>query len=176
MDTYPIPSIPTILRLIAHQKMREIPPLTQVVETSVGKHTRAIDKAFPGKHTKALYNGRLYSDAAILCQLRTGMCRLNGYLSRIKVVASPLCTCGVAEETVDHFFFRCSLWRSQRSSLRSLGIEAKWWDLSYFLGGYQVEDGPIDNWKPEKKAVAAAIRFAALTGHLIVEPIFTTSS
>ena len=38
-----------------------------------------------------------------------------------------------------------------------LGIKVKRWDLSFFLGGYQVDDDPIDSWKPKRKAVAAAV-------------------
>ena len=105
VDTYPILSTPITLRSTAHQKVREIPPPVQVIKTTVGKYTRAIDKALPGKHTRALYNGRSYKDASILCQLRTGMCRLNGYLSKIKVVRTPLYDCGITEETIDHFLF-----------------------------------------------------------------------
>ena len=105
VDTYPIFSTPITLRSTAHQKVREIPPPVQVIKITVGKYTRAIDKALPGKHTRALYNGRSYKDVSILCQLRTGMCRLNGYLSKIKVVGTPLCDCGVAEEIIDHFLF-----------------------------------------------------------------------
>ena len=105
VNIYSMPSTPIILCLIAHQKVREISPLVQVIETSVGKYTRTINKALSGKHTKALYNGRLYNDVSILCQLRIGMYRLNNYLSKIKIVALSLYNCGVAEETINHFFF-----------------------------------------------------------------------
>lgn len=43
-----------------------------------GKFTKSIDKAPPPhKHTRLLYQGKSKYHASILCQLRTGISRLN---------------------------------------------------------------------------------------------------
>ena len=42
-------------------------------------------KPLPGKHTEKLYRRRTKTEASVLCQLRSGMCRLNGYLAKIGV-------------------------------------------------------------------------------------------
>jgi hypothetical protein len=48
---------------------------------NVGKHSKKIDTALPGKHTRELYDTRTWMEATILAQLRTGMSRLNESLS-----------------------------------------------------------------------------------------------
>ena len=54
----------------------------------VGKFSKKVDTALPGKHTRQLYDALSWREASILAQLRTGMARLNGYLHLIGVVAS----------------------------------------------------------------------------------------
>jgi hypothetical protein len=74
----------------------------------VGPHSKRVDAALPGKHTRLLYNHLSRKEAGVLAQLRTGMARLNGYLHRIGAAPADQCACGQATETVDHFLFRCS--------------------------------------------------------------------
>src|SRR5216117_2464483 len=80
----------------------------------VGRHSREVDVALPGKHTTKLYNQLKKDEASILAQLRTGATRLNSYLHKIGRAESDLCPCGSASETIEHFLFRCSLWNQQR--------------------------------------------------------------
>ncbi|EAQ85226.1 hypothetical protein CHGG_09240 [Chaetomium globosum CBS 148.51] len=80
---------------------------TRVLPVSVGKFSKAMDAALPGKHTRHLYDKLKRREACVLAQLRTGMARLNGFLSRIGAVESDLCACGQARESVEHFLFRC---------------------------------------------------------------------
>lgn len=47
---------------------------------NVGRHSRRVDTALPGKHTRQLYNRLSWKEASVLAQLRTGTARLNGYL------------------------------------------------------------------------------------------------
>jgi ribonuclease HI len=54
----------------------------------VGKYTREMDTALPGKHTRTIYDALKRREANILAQLRTGMARLNGYLHRIGAAES----------------------------------------------------------------------------------------
>ncbi|EAQ84812.1 hypothetical protein CHGG_08826 [Chaetomium globosum CBS 148.51] len=90
----------TAMRL-AMEKQRA----TRVLPVSVGKFSKAMDAALPGKHTRHLYDKLKRREACVLAQLRTGMARLNGFLSRIGAVESDLCACGQARESVEHFLF-----------------------------------------------------------------------
>ncbi|KAH7459183.1 hypothetical protein FOMA001_g20218 [Fusarium oxysporum f. sp. matthiolae] len=60
----------------------------------VGKHSRKVDSALPGKHTRLLYDQLPWKEASVLAQLRTGMARLNGYLYRIGAAATDECHAG----------------------------------------------------------------------------------
>ncbi|KAM5528512.1 reverse transcriptase [Fusarium oxysporum f. sp. phaseoli] len=74
----------------------------------VGGHSKRIDRALPGKHTKVLYDSLKRREADVLAQLRTGMARINSYLNKIGAVESDMCECGRAPETMEHFLFRCA--------------------------------------------------------------------
>jgi len=52
-------------------------------ETRTERITKALDAALP-QHTKRMYNRLEREEATILAQLRTGCCRLNYYLAKIK--------------------------------------------------------------------------------------------
>ncbi|KZL85919.1 hypothetical protein CI238_13517, partial [Colletotrichum incanum] len=54
----------------------------------VGKFSKRVDSALPGKHTRQLYDSFSWKQASILAQLRTGMARLNWYLHQIGAAAS----------------------------------------------------------------------------------------
>ncbi|KAK6222522.1 hypothetical protein QIS74_04224 [Colletotrichum tabaci] len=56
------------------------------IPAGVGKYSKTIDAALPGKHTRELYDPLTAAQAKVLAQLRTGMARLNGYLHQIKAV------------------------------------------------------------------------------------------
>ena len=129
----------------------------------VGKYSKRIDKALPGKHTRALYDSLIRQESDILVQLRTGMTRLNRYLHTIGATDSDLCDCGQAAETIDHFLFRCKKWVAQREVLFKCS-RSKIGNLSFFLGGKAASDG--DKWKPDMQAVRAVIKFAIGTKRL----------
>jgi hypothetical protein len=74
---------------------------------NIGRHSRRVDAALPGKHTRQLYDQLSWKEASVLAQLRTGKARLNGYLFRINAAETDQCECEQARETVDHFLFRC---------------------------------------------------------------------
>jgi hypothetical protein len=50
----------------------------------IGKYSREMDTALPGKHTRTLYDTLQRKEASVLAQLRTGMARLNGYLIKLE--------------------------------------------------------------------------------------------
>ena len=138
------------------------------------KKTDNIDCALPGTHVRTLYDNLVYQKAAVLCQLRTGMCRLKGYLARIGAVETDKCDCQRAPpETVRHFLFECPQWANHRHLLQDVA-DSRWGDLSYYLGGRSIQrrssgeprDGPAKSWKPDLTVVRRTIDFAIATGRL----------
>ena len=111
-------------------------PDTRAIFTKVkvGRFIKSFDKALPEKYTDAIYNGRTKKQSQILCQLRTGIFRLNSYLAKIQAVDSVQYSCNRGIETVDHFLFRCLRWSFLRQELRSVAAH-RWGDLAYALGG-----------------------------------------
>ena len=160
-DERPYQARSTKLRLakVAQQQLGELPE-------GVGKYSKRVDAALPGRHTRALYDQLERRESDILVQLRTGMARLNGFLHRIGVVESDLCECGKAPETMEHFLFRCRRWTAQREIFLDCS-SGKIGNLSYFLGGKAPSDD--DKWKPATRAVKAVIKFAMATGRLARE-------
>ena len=136
-------------------------------KAKVGRYTKTFDKALPGPHTRTLYDGKQKTHAGVLCQLRSGIKRLNKYLARINAVQSSECKCGKGEESVDHFLFRCPRWSMYRGQIRRLAGR-RWGDTSYLLGGWsgEIKDGEVAKWKPANDMVTATINFAIATGRL----------
>lgn len=147
---------------------RSYPPRKPVSAANTGLHSKRVDKALPGKHTRKLYDVLKREDATILSQLRTGKCRLNGYLHRIGATVSNLCSCGREEERADHFLFKCTGWNSLRHILGRGGL-TRWGDILYYLGGWSGReqlDGPKEKWSPNVNTVKATIAFARATKRL----------
>jgi hypothetical protein len=116
----------TVRQAIAKQRQEKVLP------DGVGKYSRRIDRALPGRHTHILYDWLKRKEAIVLAQLRTGMTRLNSYLSKMGAAELDLCICGRVSETVEHFLFRCppsimmrGLWYFQTAKYSYLG------DLTY---------------------------------------------
>jgi sigma54-dependent transcription regulator len=144
---------------LAATKLRQ----QQTLPDRVGGYSKRIDRDLPGKHTKALYDRLKRREADVLSQLRTGMARINSYLSKIEAAESDTCECGRAPETMEHFLFRCTRWEAEHESMRQVGQNMVG-NLSFFLGGKAASDGP--KWTPNLEAVRAAIKFAMATGRL----------
>jgi hypothetical protein len=130
----------------------------------VGRHSKKVNLALPGKPTRLLYNQLSWKEASALAQLRTGRTRLNGYLYQIRAALTDECPFGQAKETVEHFLFRCVKWTAQRKEMMSQRVEEKHGNLSFHLGGNAASDG--QNWTPNMETVRATIRFAIATGRL----------
>jgi hypothetical protein len=119
---------------------------------------RRIDAAWPGSHTRRMYDNLSKRQASILAQLRTGMTPLNGYLHNIRAAETNLCACGEAGESREHFIFHCVRWIEQR---KILGVWTCEDNLSRLLGGKSTTD--TDDWKPDMDAVRAVISFTLAT-------------
>jgi len=160
-DNRPYQAKSTAVRLaIATQRQEKALP------EGVGKYSKAIDTALPGRHTRILYDGLKRKEANVLAQLRTGMTRLNSYLSKIGAAESDICICGWASETVEHFLFRCTKWTRLREGMLQC-TETRRGNLSFYLGGKSPSD--TERWKPDMKAVRATIKYALATGRLDTE-------
>jgi hypothetical protein len=129
----------------------------------VGKHSKRVDAALPGKHTRRLYDQLSWKEASVLAQLRTGMARLNAYLHRIKVAATYQYACGQARETVEHFLFRCRQWTAHRTEMLQC-TDTHRGNISFYLGGKSLLND--QKWTPNLEAVQTTIRFAKATGRL----------
>ncbi|KAJ6436170.1 UbiE/COQ5 family methyltransferase [Purpureocillium lavendulum] len=79
---------------------RSVHCIVRDIPDDVGRFSKKVDAALPGKHTLQLYDGLSWREANVLAQLRTGMSRLNGYLNKIAAAPSQQCACGYAKETV----------------------------------------------------------------------------
>ncbi|KAM3066458.1 hypothetical protein ACMFMG_012228 [Clarireedia jacksonii] len=140
---------------------------TTCLPEKVGKLSKKVDIALPGKHTQKLYDQLTQKEASVLAQLRTGIARLNSYLFLIKAAPSDQCACGEVRETVEHFLFRCRRWITHRTEMLQC-TEVHRSNISFYLGG----KSPSDNksWTPNIKVVRATIRFAIATGRLDTDP------
>ena len=136
---------------------------TRCLPEKIGKHSKRIDKALPGKHTRKLYDKLSWKEASVLAQLRTGMARLNGYLHRINAAPTDQCACGQARETVEHFLFRCTKWTTYRTEMLQCTATHRS-NISFYLGGKTPADD--EPWTPDLEAVRTTIRFAIATGRL----------
>jgi hypothetical protein len=153
---------------ILHEMRRRIKAKGALPE-GIGKQSKDVDAALPGKHTKTIYDTLNKKEAGILSQLRTGMARINNYLYRIGASGTDQCDCGTAKETVKHFLFLCTRWDHLRAHLlQQAGVRIG--DISFCLGGRSknIELDPTP-WEPNMNAVRAAIRYAMATERLLAE-------
>jgi hypothetical protein len=88
-----------------------------VLPEGIGKRSKDVDAALPGKHTKVVYNTLKKKETGTLAQLRTGMARINSYLHRIGASETDQCNCGTAKGIVKHFLFLYARWDHLRVHL-----------------------------------------------------------
>ena len=138
----------------------------RTIPEGIGKYSRGMDAALPGKHTRTLYDAFKRREASILAQLRTGRARLNGYLYRIGAAESDQCACGEATETTKHFLFRCTRWDAYRTQMLEQ-TDTRRGSLSFYLGGKASSD--LEPWATSMEAVQATVKYAMATGRLDAE-------
>jgi len=96
---------------------------TQWTETSKASVTRAF---FPTiDSTKKITNLELPRQVV---QLFSGHCRLRSFLFKIACAPSPICLCGIDEETVEHHIFFCSQFNPERVRFKEICLSlCKMW-------------------------------------------------
>jgi hypothetical protein len=117
--------------------------ITTKLPEKVGRLSKKVDIALPGKHTRKLYDQLTQKEVSVLVQLRTGMARVNAYMFRINAAPSDQCACGHAQETVEHFLFQCQKWSMLRQEMLDC-TETHRSNMSFCLGGKTLLDG--QNW------------------------------
>lgn len=140
-----------------------------LTRSSNGRFIKSFDKALRGPHTLALYKGKTKSQANTLCQLWTGISRLNSYLFKIRAADSEEYPCGRGKEKIDHLLFKCGRWSILREEHKIKRLaKGRWSDTAYLLGGWSGErkDGALESWKPNLKMVNATIKFVEATERL----------
>ena len=60
----------------------------------------------------------------------TGHGNIRSYLHRFKIIETPICSCGTAEQTIDHVLFECALLNKERDSLITTVIKTDVWPVS----------------------------------------------
>ena len=172
--TNPDRQVPPYMKLKSAALRTSVKPMrerrSQFEARRGGQHTKQLDRALPGVHTRRLYSKMKRDEAQILAQLRTGKNRLNSALYDIKAVDSDSCDWCNRAETVRHFLVECPQWTTQRQQYLQTTTD-RWTDVPFLLGGWTSEriDGPLQKWKPNVAAVRATISFAKATGRLNLE-------
>jgi hypothetical protein len=113
---------------------------TSSLPDKIGKFSKKVDTALPGKHTRQLYDQQKWKGATALSQMRTGVIRLNSYLFPIKAAPSAQCDCGEERETVEQHSLMTRTKRftevaqntdSQRTAHWQLLLRVKKWRYLY---------------------------------------------
>jgi hypothetical protein len=60
----------------------------------------------------------------------TGHGSIKSYLYRCKILESPMCSCKIGEQTVDHVLFDCELLEQERDKLRAAVLQSENWPVS----------------------------------------------
>jgi hypothetical protein len=108
---------PRLTKSMVQRTRERLGRVTGQVPAAVGASLRRIDIAWPGNHTRRIYDDLTKRHASILARLRTGMTPLNWYLHNIKAVGSNLCEGGKAVESREHDVLHCARWSEQRKIL-----------------------------------------------------------
>ncbi|KAI6824489.1 hypothetical protein KC343_g180 [Hortaea werneckii] len=74
---------PRLTKRIVLKAQQRLAQATAQMPTTFGEAVRRIDAAWPGNHTRRMYDELSKRQASVLSQLRTGMTPLNGYLHNI---------------------------------------------------------------------------------------------
>ncbi|XTI92044.1 hypothetical protein V2W45_1249626, partial [Cenococcum geophilum] len=80
-------TLPPILGLILISALKKVKPFLLKIKLEEPVH---FNNALPSQYTKIIYDQNTYKKAIMLCQLRTGKCRLKSYLVKIGAIESDI--------------------------------------------------------------------------------------
>ena len=77
-----------------------------------------VKAAFRTTTTRDAYHLLNRPQQVMIFRLRTGHCRLNAHLSgKMRLVPSPICSCGLEDQTPEHILQTCPLFQKQREEV-----------------------------------------------------------
>ena len=79
----------------------------EVKSANLKEKTTLIKAAFRSTTSKDAYSHLTRQQQVIILRLRTGHCRLNAHMHRLKLATTPLCPCGKAPQTPEHVLQTC---------------------------------------------------------------------
>ena len=80
-----------------------------------------IKAAFRNPTTEDAYNFLNRKQQVTILRLRTGHCRLNAHMNKLKLSGTPYCPCGQEKQTPEHILQTCSLYTDLRKKLWPTG-------------------------------------------------------
>jgi hypothetical protein len=110
--------------------------IRELGEDSLIKWQSEWDKTTKGQITKGFFpviRDRLKMKikiTPIFTTMTTGRGNLKSYLHKFKIIESPTCPCGKAEQTINHLLFQCELLGKERDKLISGVSKTDNWPLS----------------------------------------------
>jgi len=60
----------------------------------------------------------------------TGHCNIKTYLSKYRIIESPMCSCEEGDQTVDHIIYECKFLEQERSRLKAVVIRTDKWPVN----------------------------------------------
>jgi hypothetical protein len=60
----------------------------------------------------------------------TGHCNIRSYLHRFKIIETPICPCGIRDQTIDHLLYECELLNKERDRLILTVSKTDVWPVS----------------------------------------------
>ena len=94
----------------------------EVKPANLKEKTTLIKAAFRSTTSKDAYSHLTRQQQVIILRLRTGHCRLNAHMHRLKLATTPLCPCGKAPQTPEHVLQTCPNFSSLRQKTWPSGI------------------------------------------------------
>ena len=86
----------------------------EVKAANLKEKTTLIKAAFRSTTSKDAYSHLTRQQQVTILRLRTGHCRLNAHMYRLKLATTPLCPCGTAPQTPEHVLQTCPNFSSLR--------------------------------------------------------------
>jgi hypothetical protein len=77
----------------------------------------------PSEYNKLFNNSVTRRLSVLYTRLRLGHCALNDYLFKINCKTSPICSCGIDNESVMHYLLHCPLFVAQSASLLASALQ-----------------------------------------------------
>ena len=122
--------------MLTNRKVSKSVVQSELGEKNVAKWQREWDQTTKGEITREYFPvvvERLKTKINItqnFTTMVTGHGSVRLYLHRFKIIESPICPCGITEQTVDHLLFEFQLLNKERNNLTSPVSRTDVWPVS----------------------------------------------